>query len=177
LSLRLRLRSQVYPSKILKIHPLLPAQAYTVRVDPYTHSLHIKVLKHFIYIIWMWIVLYRGFEPQPWHYIIPQAQVYPKIVPKIHPQPPQAYTVRVDPYAHQQHVKVLKNYAYIAYGCGIHSTVCLSLNHGIASSLGHRSTHTPNLHWCNTVRVDPYAHPQHFKVLKHFAYICNDCEM
>ena len=35
-SLRLRLRSQVYP-KILKIHPL-PAQAYTVRVDPYAHS-------------------------------------------------------------------------------------------------------------------------------------------
>ena len=35
-SLRLRLRSQVYP-KIPKIHPL-PAQAYTVRVDPYTHS-------------------------------------------------------------------------------------------------------------------------------------------
>ena len=32
----LRLRSQVYP-KILKIHPL-PAQAYTVRVDPYAHS-------------------------------------------------------------------------------------------------------------------------------------------
>jgi hypothetical protein len=92
------------------------------------------------------------------------AQVYPKIVPKIHPRPPQAYTVRVDPYAHQQHVKVLKNYAYIAYGCGIHSTGCLSLNHGIASSPGHRSTHTPDLHWCNTVRVDPYAHPQHFKV-------------
>jgi hypothetical protein len=108
-------------------------------------------------------------------HIIAQAQVYPKIVPKIHPRPPQAYTVRVNPYAHQQQVKVLKNYAYIAYGCGIHSTGCLSLNHGIASPLGHRSTHIPDLHWCNTVRVESYAHPQHFKVLKHFAYICNDC--
>ncbi len=58
------------------------------------------------------------------------------------------------------------------------STIC------IASSLGLRSTtqkswkYTPALHWRNSVRVGPiYAHPQHFKVLKHFAYICNDCEM
>ncbi len=36
-SIRLRLRSQVYYPKIPKIHPL-PAQAYTVRVDPYTHA-------------------------------------------------------------------------------------------------------------------------------------------
>ena len=49
--------------------------------------------------IWMWIALHRGFEPQPWHYIITQAQVYPKIL-KIHPRPAQAYTVRVDRYAH-----------------------------------------------------------------------------
>jgi hypothetical protein len=67
----------------------------------------------------MWIALHRGFEPQPWHYIITQAQVYPKIL-KIHPF---------------------------------------------------------DLHWRNTLRVDPYAHPQYSKVLKHFAYICNDCEM
>ncbi len=26
---------------------------------------------------------------------------------------------------------------------------------------------TPDLHRHNTVRVDPYAHPQHIKVLKH----------
>ena len=40
------------------------------------------------------------------------------------------------------------------------------------SSLGLRSTpkspkSTLDLHWRNTVRVDPYAHPQHFKALKH----------
>jgi hypothetical protein len=91
-------------------------------------------------------------------------------------------TLRVDPYAHQQHVKVLKHFAYISYGCGIHSTGGLSLNHGITSSLRLSSTpkswkSTPDLHWRNTLRVDPYAHPQHSKVLKHFAYICNDCEM
>ena len=34
----------------------------------------------------MWNTLHGGFEPQPWHYIITQAQVYPKI-PKIHHRP------------------------------------------------------------------------------------------
>ena len=34
----------------------------------------------------MWIALYRGFEPQPWHYIITRAQVYPQIL-KIHHRP------------------------------------------------------------------------------------------
>ncbi len=42
-----------------------------------------------IHIIWMWNALHGGFEPQPWHYNITRAQVYPNI-PKIHPQPAQA---------------------------------------------------------------------------------------
>jgi len=29
----------------------------------------------------------------------------------------------------------------------------------------------PHLHKRNSVRVDPYAHPQLIKVLKHFVYI------
>jgi hypothetical protein len=29
-------------------------------------------------------------------------------------------SVSVDPYAHQQHVKVLKHFACLSYGCGIH---------------------------------------------------------
>ena len=29
----------------------------------------------------------------------------------------------------------------------------------------------PHLHKRNSVRVDPYAHPQHSNVLKHFTYI------
>jgi hypothetical protein len=68
-----------------------------------------------------------------------RSQVNPKIL-KIHPLPAQEYTLRVDPYARQQHVKVLKHFAYISYGCGIHSTGGLSLNHGITSSLRLRST-------------------------------------
>ncbi len=56
------------------------------------------------------------------------------------------------------------------------STGVWSLNHGITTSL--RLSHTPifqkstpDLHMRNSVRVDPYAHPQHIKVLKHFVYI------
>jgi hypothetical protein len=99
----------------------------------------------------MWIALYRVFEPQPWHYIITQAQVYPKIVPKSTPDLHRHTSVTVGPYAHQQHVKVLKHYAYISYGCGIHSTGCLSLNHGIASSLVLKSQVYPKI---------PKIHPQ-----------------
>ena len=29
----------------------------------------------------------------------------------------------------------------------------------------------PDLHRHNSVRADPYAHPQHINVLKHFVYI------
>ena len=50
-----------------------------------------------------------------------------------------------------------------------------SLNHDITTSLRLAPTPIflkihPNLHRCNSVRVDPYAHPQHIKVLKHFLY-------
>ena len=52
------------------------------------------------------------------------------------------------------------------------STGGLSLNHDFASSLGLRSPKIPPiLHWRNSIRVDPYAHPQHIKVHKHFAYM------
>ncbi len=36
----------------------------SVRVDPYAHSQHIKVLKLFIYLLWMWYAVYGGLEPQ-----------------------------------------------------------------------------------------------------------------
>ncbi len=84
--------------------------------------------------------------------------------------------VRVHPYAHPQHIKVLELFLYIYYGCGMQSTGVWSLNHDIATSLGLSPTPiflkpTPNLHRLNSVRVHPYAHPQHIKVLKHFVYI------
>ena len=53
--------------------------------------------------------------------------------------------------------------------------VC-SLNYDITTSLRLRPTpiflnSTPDLPRHNSVRADPYAHPQHIKVITHFIYI------
>jgi len=51
-----------------------------------------------------------------------------------------------------------------------------SLNHDNTTSLRLSPTpiflkSTPDLHRGNSVRVDPFAHSQHIKVLNHFIYI------
>ncbi len=81
--------------------------------------------------------------------------------------------MRVDPYAHPQHIMVVKHFVYIQYGCGMHSTGGLSFNHVITTLLRLRS----NLHRHYSVRVYPYAHPQHIMVVKHFVYIQYGCGM
>jgi|688.fasta_scaffold610474_1 hypothetical protein len=92
------------------------------------------------------------------------------------------YDIRVHPYAHPQHIKVLKHFVYIQYRCGMRSLGFLSLNHDIITSLG--LIHTPiiqkstvNLNRHNSVRMHPYAHSQHIKVLKHYVYIQHGCGM
>ncbi len=37
----------------------------SVRVHPYAHPQHIKVLNHFLYPIWMWDAVRYGLQPQP----------------------------------------------------------------------------------------------------------------
>ncbi len=91
--------------------------------------------------------------------------------------------IRVYPYAHPQHLKVLKHFVYIQYGCGMQSMEVCSINHNTTTSYL-RLVHTtvtfpkihPHLHYYG-IRVHPYAHPQHFKVLKHFVYIQYGCGM
>ena len=102
--------------------------------------------------------------------------------PKIHPHLHRCNSVRVHLYAHPQHIKVLKHFTFIWYGCGMQSTGLWSLNHDLTASLG--LSHAPNfpkihpnLHMRNSVRVHPYAHPQHIKVLKHFVYTWYGCGM
>ncbi len=58
----------------------------------------------------------------------------------------------------------------------MHSKQVWSLKHDIKTSLGLGLSSiflksTPDLHGCDGGRVDPYAHPQHIKVLKHCVYI------
>ena len=45
------------------------------------------------------------------------------------PTPHRNYSVRVNPYAHSHHIKVLKHIVYIQYGCGMQSEASISLNH------------------------------------------------
>ncbi len=100
------------------------------------------------------------------------------------PTPHRYYSVRVTPYAHSQHIKVLKHIVYIQYGCGMQSEASCSLNHDTPVSFGFAHTpifqnlaQTPYRNY--SVRVNPYAHSQHIKVLKlkQFAYIQYGCEM
>jgi len=85
-------------------------------------------------------------------------------------------SVRVHPYAHPWHIKVLKHCVYILHGCGMQSKRILSLNHDITTSLGHGLSSiflnfTLDMHRGNSVRAHPYAHPWHIKVLKQNVYI------
>jgi hypothetical protein len=80
------------------------------------------------------------------------------ISPKINPDLHRHNSVRVDPYAHPQHIKVLKHFVYIQYGCGMQSEAYVNHSHDITTSLRLRSTpisrkSTPNLH----VKVPEYA--------------------
>jgi hypothetical protein len=79
---------------------------------------------------------------------------------------------------------------HVTYGCGMQSKGVWSLNHDITLQRLGKSTclkydittsfrlsHTPiilkstlDLLRHNSVRVDPYAHPEHVKVLKHSVY-------
>jgi hypothetical protein len=98
--------------------------------------------------------------------------IFLKSTPDLH----RHNSVRVHPYAHPQHIKVPKHFEYIWHGCGMHSKLVWSLNHDIKTSLGLGLSSiflksTSDLHRRNSVRVDPFAHPQHIKVLKYCVYI------
>ena len=85
------------------------------------------------------------------------------------------------PYAHPNHVKWLKHFLYIQYGCKKQSGVFYSLktwHHDVTGALPYPqiSKFRPHLHTCNSVKVHPYAHPQHMKWLKHFQCIQYRCK-
>ncbi len=141
----------------------------SVRVDPYAHSQQIR----------MWDTLHGGFEPQPWHFNIIHSQLHPNLN-KIHPRPAQAQQCKGGPVCSStacQGAKTLCIYIIWMRNAVHKSTGVWILNHDItAKLLGFSQTpifikSTLNMLRHNSVRVDPYAHPQHVKVLKHFIYI------
>ena len=57
---------------------------------------------------------------------------FSKFCPHLH----RYNSVRVHPYAHPQHIKVLNHFPYIQYGCGMQSGMVYSLNHDTITSFG-----------------------------------------
>jgi hypothetical protein len=53
---------------------------------------------------------------------------------KFTPTPCTRITARVYPYAHPQHLKVLKQFVYIQYGCGMQLMEAVGLNHDTTAS-------------------------------------------
>ena len=89
------------------------------------------------------------------------------------------YLVGTHPYAHPQHIKVVKHLLYIGHWCAMNIGWVNSLNHYISPSLMGGSS--PDF-WQNSlslvgmsghsvVGTHPYSHPQHIKVVKHLIYI------
>ncbi len=119
---------------------------YSVRVNPYAHSHHIKVLnlKHFVYIqqgcemqsLWLFSASTMTAQCHSGSAITQIFKNWP-LASYLH----MYYSVRVNPYAHPQHIKVLKHIECILYGCGLQSEASCSINHDTTSSFGF--AHTP----------------------------------
>ena len=125
----------------------------------------------------MWDTVSGGLQPEPWHHnVIHLTPISQNLAPICTDN-----SVRVHPYAHPQHMKVLNHCIHIQYGFGMQSVVVYSLNHDTTMSFGPRLTllfqHLVPTCTDNSVRVHPYGHPQHMKVLKHFLYIQYRCGM
>jgi hypothetical protein len=129
----------------------------------FIHPQHIKVLKHFIYIQYECGMQSTGAFSLN-HHIKTSLQLSPTPIflhstHHLH----RHSSIRVDKYAHPLHVKVLKHFTYIQYGCGMQSTGAWSPNHHITTSLRLSPipiflNSTPDLHRRYGIRVDPYAH-------------------
>ena len=78
-------------------------------------------------------------------------------------------------YGHPLHRKVLKNFIYIQDRCVIQSEVGPGLNYVIlvwfVYSCYPGSASLTHLHGFDEVRMHPYGHPLHRKVLKYYIYI------
>jgi len=133
-----------------------------------------KVLKHFLYIQYecgmQSVVVYSLNHDTTTSFGIQSPYPnFPNISSRLH----MYNSVMLHPYAHPQHMKVLNHFLYIQYRCGMQSVVVYSLNHDTTMSYGIHLTPVSLIwpspaHRYNSVRVHPYAHPQHMKVLKHF---------
>ncbi len=70
-----------------------------------------------------------GLQSQPEHSTMSFGLLMTPFLAKIWPSPMHRYnSKRVHLYAHPQHMKVLKHFIYIQYGCGVQSAVVFGLS-------------------------------------------------
>ena len=141
------------------------------RYNIIAHPQHIKVLKHFVYIQYKRgmqsaVVCSLNHDTTPSFKLSYHNTFFQKFTATF-----TDYSDRVHPYApHPQYMKVL--ILHIQYECVMQSVVVCSLDY---ARQHHSGSVIPDfsknhLHWqrYNNVRVHPYVHPQHIKVLKYF---------
>ncbi len=80
--------------------------------------------------------------------------------------------VWMHPYNYSLHCKLFKHFIYIYYGSVIQSEMVPGLNHAIlvwfVCSCHPGSDSLTHLHGFDEVRMHPYGHPLHLKVLKYY---------
>ena len=124
-----------HPSQELhcKGEPICPFTAYQ-GAKPKTLCIHPT---------WMWdavsVTVFSLNHDNPTSFGFAHTPIFQKLAPSyLH----MYYSVRVNPYAHPQHIKVLKHIVCILYGCGLQfEASCSSINHDTTSSFGF--AHTP----------------------------------
>ncbi len=96
----------------------------------------------FICLMWMQEADWGGCQPQQWHYAIILATSDPE--PQNMSQWCDYNFLRLLPYAHGQHINVLKHFVYVQCGCRKQFEVAVSLNHDVMTSFWlHKWPKTP----------------------------------
>ncbi len=183
----------IFPKKSPPHHPRYDS----LSVHPYAHPKHIKVLKHFIYIQYGCEMQSVGVPSLSHGSTVSFGSTLLPHFSKKSPPTCTGVTVRLEPTAYEG----AKYFIYIQDGCGTQSTGAETLHihmiwmwdevcggsqpqpwhHNVVGTLSHPNFSKIHPHhldmMCNSVRVHPYAHPQHIKVIKHFVYIHYGCGM
>jgi hypothetical protein len=106
-----------------------------VRVHPNAIPQHMKVLKHFIVYMYYGCVMQSGVgcslnNDTTMSFWLCQTPIFQNLPPPLH----HHNCVRVHHNAFPQHMKVLKHFIYVYYGCVMQSGVVYSLNNDTTMS-------------------------------------------
>jgi hypothetical protein len=129
----------------------------------------------------MWDAVWSLLQPQPWHPSIIRITQFFKICPPHPSQELQCKGEPICPFTAYQGAKTKTLCTHLIWIWDAVSLAVFSLNHDNPTSLGFAHTLifqklAPSyLHMYFSVRVNPYAHPQHIKVLKHIVCILYEC--